>query len=150
MPLECVALTPRWEGGLAELFRALVGAGAATEFHPHPLTAEEAARRCRYDGRDLFYVMVDENRVLAYGMLRGWDEGYTVPSLGIAVHPEEQGRGLGRAFMHFLHVAARRRGAERVRLKVYPRNTRALALYRDLGYRFDTYEGGQLVGTLEL
>lgn len=150
MPLECRALAPEWEAALAELFRALTHADTAREFHPHPLTPEEAARRCRYAGRDLYYVMVDGGRALGYGMLRGWDEGYDIPSLGIAIHPAEQGRGLGKAFMHFLHAAAKRRGATRVRLKVYPQNTRAVRMYRDLGYRFEGEERGQLVGFVEL
>lgn len=150
MALECRVLGPEWENALVEFFRALVRSGGDREFHPHPLTADEAARRCSYAGRDLYYVLVDGGQVLGYGMLRGWDEGYDVPSLGIALHPSERGRGLGKAFMHFLHAAAKRRGAVRVRLRVYPHNTRAVRLYQQLGYRFDSEEGGQLVGFLQL
>lgn len=150
MTLECVRLSPRWQVPLAEFFRALMDAGDEQEFHPHPLTPQEAERLCRYEGRDLFYVLTDGARVLAYGMLRGWDEGYDVPSLGIAVHPNERGRGIGRLLMEFLHTAARRRGAPRVRLKVYPRNEPALRLYRRLGYAFSGKEQGQLVGYLDL
>lgn len=150
MTLECVPLGPRWQGPLAEFFRALVEAGDEQEFHPHPLTQSEAERLCRYNGRDLYYVLADGPRVLAYGMLRGWDEGYDVPSLGIAVHPHERGRGIGRTLMEFLHAAARQRGSPRVRLKVYPRNQAAVRLYRRLGYAFRGEEQGQLVGYLEL
>jgi acetyltransferase-like isoleucine patch superfamily enzyme len=35
-------------------------------------------------------------------MLRGWDEGCEVPSLGIAVRTSAQGRGLGRLMMAHL------------------------------------------------
>jgi ribosomal-protein-alanine N-acetyltransferase len=150
MALECRILRPEDEPLLGELFEALRRSGAGREFHPHPLTREEAARRCRYIGRDLYYVLLDGARALGYGMLRGWDEGYEVPSLGIAIHPDEQGRGLGTAFMHLLHAAAKRRGARRVRLKVYPRNLRAVRLYEGLGYRFEGEEHGQLVGFLDL
>ncbi len=150
MPLECRALGPEWETALAELFQALAQSDAAREFHPHPLTADEAGQRCRYVGQDLYYVLVDEGRALGYGMLRGWDEGYDVPSLGIAIHPAERGRGLGKTFMHFLHAAAKWRGATRIRLKVYPQNTRAVRLYQELGYRFQSEERGQLVGFVEL
>jgi len=150
MALECVRLDPRWQAALAEFFRALLDAGDEREFHPHPLTPDEAARLCSHEGDDLYYVLVDAGRVLAYGMLRGWDEGYVVPSLGIAVHPLERGRGLGMLLMEFLHAAARRRGASRVRLKVYPRNVVALQMYRRLGYVFGGEERGQLVGYLDL
>lgn len=150
MALECHRLGPRWAPGLGVLFQALREAGDEAEFHPHPLTAEEAVRRCAYDGQDLYYVLVDGEHVLAYAMLRGWDEGYTVPSLGIAVHPDERGKGLGMLLMRFLHAAAARRGAARIRLKVYPGNTAARRMYETLGYVFRSEEAGQLVGHLDL
>jgi ribosomal protein S18 acetylase RimI-like enzyme len=48
--------------------------------------------------------------------------------------------------MLYLHAEARRRGAPRIRLKVYPENTAAVELYRSLGYVFEASERGQLVG----
>lgn len=150
MPLECHKLGPRWTQSLAAFFQALRDAGDEADFHPHPLTSEEAARRCAYAGGDLYYVLVEGDRVLAYGMLRGWDDGYAVPSLGIAVHPAERGKGLGKLLMLFLHVAASRKGASRIRLKVYPRNVAAMKMYETLGYVFRWQEAGQLVGVLDL
>lgn len=150
MSLACVQLSPQWTQPLAEFFQSLREAGDEAEFHPHPFTAEEAARRCQYTGRDLYYILVDQSQVLAYGMLRGWDEGYEIPSLGIAVHPRQRGKGLGRLLMEFLHAAARHRGARTIRLKVYPRNARAVRLYESLGYVFQREEAGQLVGFLDL
>lgn len=150
MALECHTLSPRWTQPLAAFFHALREAGDDAEFHPHPLTAEEAAERCAYGGADLYYVLVDTDRVLAYGMLRGWDEGYETPSLGIATHPDERGEGLGTLLMHFLHAAAARKGAKRIRLKVYPRNATAVRMYETLGYIFRGQEAGQLVGFLDL
>ena len=52
--------------------------------------------------------------------------------------------------MHFLHAAARRRGAEKVRLKVKMNNSRAVNLYQGLGYKFESQEGPFLVGFLDL
>jgi ribosomal-protein-alanine N-acetyltransferase len=83
-------------------------------------------------------------------MLRGWDAGYAVPSLGMALHPSARGQGLGRTFMELLHDAARTRGARRVRLKVYPENEAARTLYERLGYVFSDFEEGQLVGSFDL
>jgi ribosomal protein S18 acetylase RimI-like enzyme len=83
-------------------------------------------------------------------MLRGWDEGFEVPYLGIAIHPGERGQGYGRVLMEYLHAAARERGAVRVMLKVYEDNEAAVRLYRSLGYCFGERSDGQLVGVLEL
>ena len=148
--LECRIVDETLEQPLVEFFRALKRAGDDKYFHPHPLTDEEAKRRAHYSGKDLYYVLVEGDKVLGYGILRGWDEGYEVPGLGIVIHPAVRGMGLGKLLMHFLHAAARRRGASKIRLKVYPDNGIAIRLYEGLGYTFQAEEGGQLVGFINL
>lgn len=149
--LEVHRLGQRWERALAVFFEDLANAGATSFFHPHALSEEEAKKLAQYDGADLYYVLTSGERVLGYGMLRGWAAGYSIPALGIVLHPSVRGQGLGETFARFLHHAAAARGACRIRLKVYRENRGALALYRKLGYRFDgTTEDGQLVGFLDL
>lgn len=150
LALECRQLGPEWANALEEFFDELVASGTDRHFHPHPFTADEAVRRCNYSGTDLYYVLVHGERVLGYGLLRGWDEGYSIPSLGIALRPTARGIGLGKAFMHFLHAAARYKGATGIRLKVFPGNESAVKLYTDLGYRFVAEEADQLVGMIDL
>lgn len=135
---------------LAEFFHCLKENGDDKYFHPHPLTDEEAKRRCQYSGKDLYYVLTEGDKILGYGMLRGWDEGYEVPSLGIVLHPSFREMGFGKLFVQFLHTAAKRKGASKVRLKVYPDNTAAVAMYEKIGYIFQNEEAGQLVGFIEL
>ena len=108
--LEFCRIGPRHQEGLARFFQELMELGDHRWFHPHPFTAAQAECLAAYQGQDLYYVAT-RGEVVAYGMLRGWDEGYQVPSLGIAVHPAWRGRGLAHAFMLFLHAAARERGA---------------------------------------
>jgi ribosomal protein S18 acetylase RimI-like enzyme len=132
--------------GLTEFFASLTASGDDLRFHPHPFTKAAAEERADYGGKDVYCVATVGARVLGYGLLRGWDEGYAVPSLGIAIHPDARGLGLGRALMLYLHVEATRRRAPRIRLKVYPDNEAAVALYRSLGYVFETeLEREQLV-----
>jgi ribosomal-protein-alanine N-acetyltransferase len=149
-PLEFRALLPGLKSELVEFFRAFANSEGSHWFHPHPFTPEEADKLCIYDGKDLYYVALGGREVLAYGMLRGWDEGFAIPSLGIAVHPKVRGIGLGRAFMLFLHTAARLYGAKQIRLKVYPENIAAVKLYELLGYRYGEKLEDQLVGYLDL
>jgi ribosomal protein S18 acetylase RimI-like enzyme len=148
--LEFRAIRPDLLEPLADFFETLEKAGDTAFFHPHPMTREDAKRICSLGGKDLYYSAVAGGRVLGYGMLRGWDEGYAVPSLGIAVAAECRGKGLARPFMEFLHASARCRGAPAVRLKVYSANTAAHRLYLGLGYRFEELPGGELLGRLEL
>src|SRR5437868_120527 len=92
--LEFRRLAPDLAEGLAALFAALEANGDGRFFHPHPLTPQEARRRCADRGGDLYYAALRGSQVLGYGLLRGWDEGYPVPSLGIAVAPAHRGAGL--------------------------------------------------------
>lgn len=119
-------------------------------FHPHPFTSEEATKRATYRGKDLYYVILCGIEVVGYGMLRGWDEGYTVPSLGIAIRADYRGYGLGRLLIDFLHHAARQKGASKIMLKVYPSNIVAIRLYEKMGYQFSSKSKGQLVGYITL
>jgi|GEM_PF-963976 len=135
---------------LAALFERIAADPAARQFHPHPFTLEQAVRIAGYQGRDVYLGLFAGDEIVGYGMLRGWDEGFEVPSLGIYLHASIRGRHVAGDLMQALHRAAARNGAGRVRLKVYADNQVAVALYRKLGYDFTAEEGGQLVGFLAL
>ncbi len=135
--LEITRLRMPQVGALADMLAAVEHAGESSHFHPHPFTRPYLETLCEASRRDLHYVLNADASVIGYGILRGWDEGYATPSLGIATHPGQRRRGHGAMLMHFLHAAAAVRGAERVRLRVHGANAIAIALYRALGYRFE-------------
>jgi ribosomal protein S18 acetylase RimI-like enzyme len=137
------------EEPLARFFESL-GDADTRFFHPHPFTAEQARTLCREQRKDLYFVLVEGPTVLGYAMLRGWDEGYEIPSLGIIVGPQARGQRLGRLMMDLLHASAARQGAKRIRLKVYPDNLPAVKLYQACGYDLSGSEKGQLVGYVDL
>lgn len=89
-------------------------------------------------------------RVVAFGMLRGWEEGYETPSLGVAVAQSDEGRGYGRVMMIELEKLARERGATTIRLRVHPDHVRAQTLYMRCGYRPAGAERGEMVMVLDL
>jgi ribosomal-protein-alanine N-acetyltransferase len=135
---------------VVSLFETVSADRTAEGFHPQGFTADEAARICEYGGRDLYLGARWGGALIGYGLLRGWDEGYTVPSLGIFIISSARGRGLGRKFMLQLHDQARHEGATRVMLKVYPDNRAAVSLYKSIGYVFSARSAGQLVGHVEI
>ncbi len=142
--LEIVRFDLRHVDGLAAMLAAIKKEGMDGWFEPHPSDREHLKTLCAPGKQDLHYLMTRGGDVIGYGLLRGWDEGYELPSLGIAIHPDHRGHGLGLAMMEFLHAAAAIRGSTQVRLRVYPDNHVAIALYRRMGYQFDATEGGQL------
>jgi glycosyltransferase involved in cell wall biosynthesis/GNAT superfamily N-acetyltransferase len=131
---------------LADLFASIDPA----HFNPHPFTREEADRIAHYQGRDVYAALDVDGRFVAYGILRGWDEGFAVPSLGIGVRAECRRRGYGRQMMAWLAEEAERRGAAHIRLRVHPDNASARRLYESLGYAHAGTERGELIMILDL
>ena len=115
-----------------------------------PFTDDEAGRLANYSGCDVYSVLSDDEGPVAYGMLRGWDEGYVTPSLGIAVRRSAKGRGMGRRMMDQLHAEARRRGAPHGSTPCRPDNETARRLYEGVGYTYRGLERGELVMVLDL
>lgn len=147
--IEFRIVRPADEELLSDLFNAL----DVTHFRPHPLTPQEAHRIAHYSGRDCYSMLVLTGKQplgLAYGILRGWDDGYSVPSLGIAVRQSAQGQGFGRQMMECLHSYARAERSTRVRLRVAESNTRARRLYQSLGYVEIGEERGEILMILDL
>lgn len=148
--LEIRRIDKHLESALADFFSVIKEAGDDKHFHPHPFDRTTASMISNYSGKDLYYAVVEGNHIMGYGMLRGWDAGYEIPSLGIFIHPEMRRTHLGKLLMDFLHAAARRHGARKICLKVYPHNTAAIDMYKTLGYTFQEEVSGQLVGILNL
>lgn len=148
--IECRLVGPEDAEALGQLFERFRAQGVETFFHPHPMTMSEGAKRASYAGKDAYCVAETGGSLIGYGMLRGWDEGYEVPSLGIAIESAAQGCGVGRRLMEFLHKTARDRGAKKIRLRVHPQNTRAVALYKSMNYVFGGEDRGEMVGFSDL
>ena len=145
--LQIVVPRPDHAEALNCFFMQLKSNGDDRYFHPHDLTEGAARSICAYEGQDYYCLMLRFDEVIAYGMLRGWDEGYQVPALGIAVSPEFRGTGAGKTMMAFLHLVARLKKSERVMLKVYKENSEARALFESFGYRFEDYSEDMFRGT---
>jgi ribosomal protein S18 acetylase RimI-like enzyme len=120
-------------------------------FSPHPLDATYAEHICHYQGRDLYYAIVHNGtKIIGYGMLRGWDEGYEIPSIGLCVLKKYQGSGLGKILLHFLETVIRLNGCDKVMLKVKKNNLAAFKLYREANYSFKEYDEQSWVGFKQL
>jgi len=150
MDLEILRLRPLHTAAIAKFFTIICENGLAENFHPHPFSDAEAKRLAAYEGKDLYYILVWQEEVIGYAMLRGWDEGYDIPSLGIAIHPKMQGKGLGRLLINFLHAAARLRNARKIRLTVGRENATAIKLYQLFGYTLQDHSASSLLGMLNL
>ena len=144
--MKFVQLGHEQETRFADFLKQLKENGDEAFFSPHDFTDSEASRLARYQGMDYYCLMIANERILGYGFLR-WHKGYSRPSLGIAIHPNERKKGLAELLMQHLHEEARRLGAKQVRLRVRKENEPAIRLYKEFGYDLKPdEEEGLLVG----
>jgi ribosomal protein S18 acetylase RimI-like enzyme len=113
--------------------------GIEGSFRPFGFSPAEI-RRAAHEEDEHWVIVASQDgiargAVLAYGMLRGWHEGYRRPSLGLAVTRMYRRRGLGTALLLHLHHVAARRGVDEIMLHVDDDNAAAKSLYLSMGYR---------------
>lgn len=80
-------------------------------------------------------------------MLRGWEEGYTVPSFGMFIDHRQHGKGYGKELLGKTIEAAQKLGCHQIRLSVYASNQPACKIYAAYGFfeteRIDIEEHGE-------
>jgi len=78
------------------------------------------------------WVMEVDGRIVGMLVLEETPEGYLLDN--IAVLPEGQGKGYGRALLEFAEAEARRRGHRAIRLYTHALMHENIALYSRIGY----------------
>ncbi len=119
---------------LARFFARNRAAPGSELFDPFELTATRAGQIASGRSLDRFYAAHADGEIVALSMLRGFAEGFEVPSLGLLVDREHRRRGFGRRMTEAAIAAARELGCPAIRLSVYASNEAAMALYRSLGF----------------
>lgn len=150
--IECVMFRPGSERALQAFLEAIDEGGETRLFSPHASDMDTLKALATGAHRDIHCLLVEGSLTVGYGLLRGWDEGFVIPSLGIAIHPLRRGRGLGNFLMEYLELLARLRGSASVRLRVLRSNTAAIALYATRGYEWqaDPSDENLLIGRKHL
>ena len=115
-------------------------------FHPHPLNIIGFQKEISNKEKNLYFFGENKGKFIGYGILRGWDEGYDVPSLGILISKKYKGKGYGLDMMEYLEIQSRKKRAKRIRLTVLKKNLKAISLYKQLGYTLSDYDEFNLIG----
>jgi L-phenylalanine/L-methionine N-acetyltransferase len=101
---------------------------------------QDARRRVEsYGPDDHIFVAVQDGQVVGMaGLHVGNRKLRHSGSVGMMVHDQFQGQGIGRELLEtLLHVADNFVGLIRVELEVYPDNTRAIGLYESCGFEHE-------------
>lgn len=128
-------IQPKDSRRLAEFFAGHDDRETTRHFHPFPLTREQAHRIARGGHRDKYYAAFENNKIMGFCMLRGWDEDFSVPSLGLLIGRDSRKKGLGRRLTEFAVSEAVKLKCGKIRLTVYASNEQAVDLYRSCGFQ---------------
>lgn len=112
--------------------------GIVRYFHPFLFSSETAQHIACQPHQDKYYIALLNNQIVGLSMLRGWDEGFSVPSFGIMVDRRFHGQGIGKRLLEYTLEEAYKMNCERVRLSVYASNAGAIRLYESVGFREDS------------
>lgn len=85
--------------------------------------------------RDLFFVAEVSGSVVGTAM--GGYDGHRGWLYTVAVRPDLQGRGLGRALVRHVETSLRVLGCPKLNLQVLTSNARVIGFYERLGYRVE-------------
>jgi len=100
----------------------------------------DSRRRVESSGPDdhVFVAVLDGQVVGMAGLHVGTRKQRHTGNVGMMVHDQFQGRGIGRELLEMLlHVADNFLGLTRVELEVYPDNIRAVRLYESCGFEHE-------------
>jgi len=118
---------------LKEFFKTIKG---DKFFHPFPFTKKTIDKILAAD-KDLYFYSWDKEKIVGMCMLRGFDEGYEIPSFGIIVHPDYRDKGIGSAGLDMATEVCERLKCKKIRLTVDEGNERAKRMYKKAGFKFN-------------
>jgi ribosomal protein S18 acetylase RimI-like enzyme len=119
-------------------------------FHPHKLNWNTLKHIVKKSKKNFYSILLDENIICGYGILRGWDEMYEIPSLGIIIDKNYRGKGISIFLMNELHKIVKENGANKVRLTVLKENKPAISLYKKIGYDINELDENTLIGVKDV
>lgn len=115
-------------------------------FFPHNMDYDTILDILSNNTADQYKIVIHNNQIIGYGILRGWDDGFDIPSLGIMIDRDFRGIGLSKLLMLYLEVTAKILGAKKIRIVVHKDNKIAYNLYVHFKYEFSPYGEHHLIG----
>jgi len=96
---------------------------------------------------DKYFGIFSGEEILGFYMLRGFDDGYEIPSYGVVISSTFSNKGLSKLTMFHAFSICRLNKINKLMLKVRPENIFAKKLYESLGFErtgFDEKNGNYI------
>jgi len=113
-------------------------------FHPYPFT-DETIEKIMNSDKDLYSFFLDNGKIIGYFMLRGFDEGYEIPSFGMIVHPDYRGKGIGKMMLKKAIEICKKSKCKKIRLTIDKDNKIAKSIYIKAGFKFNKNIGFKIL-----
>jgi len=84
--------------------------------------------------KDQYFGVYLSGSLAGFYMLRGFDQGYEIPSYGVWIGPGSSGLGLASLTLHHALSFCRANGIKKLMLKVHPENIVAKGIYERNGF----------------
>ena len=84
---------------------------------------------------DKYFGIFINDELVGFYMLRGFDEGFEVPSYGIWISDKFSGLGLSKLTLQHAITFCKLNGLKKIMLKVHPENTIAKNIYENFGFK---------------
>jgi len=96
---------------------------------------------------DKYFGIFFGETIIGFYMLRGFDQGYEVPSYGVVISSDFSNKGLSRLTLYHAFALCKLNGIKKIMLKVRPENIFAKKLYESVGFErtgFDEKNGNYI------
>ena len=105
-------------------------------FNPFSFRCEELMPIILNSEKDLYYIVMFENKIAGFFMLRGFDRKFDVPSYGVWVNHEFSKKGIAGLTLKFSISILKILSVKKIMLKVHPDNISAKKIYESYGFQF--------------
>jgi RimJ/RimL family protein N-acetyltransferase len=127
-------LEPSDEPALAALFEANNVPEVIRWFDPFPLGSDTARTLSRGKGLDLYWGVWSRADLVAFSMVRGWEDRHPHPAYGCLVDRRQQGRGIGGTSTVLALEDLRERSVPEVRARIHDDNVASLRMLVRAGF----------------
>ncbi len=85
--------------------------------------------------KDIFWGLFLDNKIVGFYMLRGFDQGFEIPSYGVWISKNFSGKGLSKLTLQHAITFCKINNINEIMLKVHPKNIAAKNLYENFGFK---------------
>lgn len=104
-------------------------------FIPFPFDLKTISEVLSKSIKDQVYGIYVEDNLVGFYMLRGFDEGYSVPSYGVWISEKYSNKGLSTFTLQHAISFCKLNSIKKIMLKVHPDNITAKHIYEKYGFK---------------